>query len=277
MADLNQIDVIVAKLKELEAQNGVLLQRIVHSESKNENLVLTDIAKTYLPKHWQMPPMAGPDRKKILQKYKFVDMPQQIKDGNGFATKGVKSPYVRDFLTKCSLARQRDNFDVMRMCINALIQAEESKNQIPDWVGTFVADVTRISIDNQQRTCKEQLDLALQVKGLKSAETFIEKEKLDRSQTSIFQEHHVDAIKKLVGFQKDLASSSNSIRPRGGGNFGGQQRQKFGGRGNPNQPYYPPWPRGRGRGRGGWGNRGRGGGPKPNYPNNNNFQKPENP
>ena len=189
-----------------------------------------DIRAMYTP-HFQIPPLESSKRKEVLNRYPRIEpLPQALIDGNGLATRGIKSTDVRSQITNKYPAHQRDVSDLLRVAVGTYQRIRQNTFQLSE-LPRFIADIIAIASDNGQRLAKAQLDLSINTRQQQGANSLVDREKFDVTDLNVIQESHVKAISQLSRFKYDL----DKALPKGPRNTGaGRNGNGRGGRGNGN-------------------------------------------
>jgi hypothetical protein len=221
-----------------------------------------------IPAHLQIAPADAAQRKRLVANYpKSDDLPKPLNDGNGLASKMLGESKERKYLLSVLPSVQRDALDCTRVAASAwqMALAMPNPEERADFLLAAVRDLAVLSVDTAQRAADAQIKGIFESSGHKGALSFVRTAPdgdidLDLGDTNIIQACHVDAVKELSSFAKDIKANSrnggsayqnrNGRGSRGGQRFGGGHRGGKGGGG-----YNTSWRQGNGyRGRNNRGN-----------------------
>ena len=255
---------------DLRRDHQNMAARVIRAEGGQAVVMRDDIA-SLVPPHLQLGSrLKKEERGRKLRKYPTYDrFPKPIEDDNKLASRVIEPN--RKLILGSFVKFQQDTLDIVRIATAALHAATDSSLNIDDAVGAVregLQDIITLAVDNAQRVAKHQLQEALKLAGAEGAYSLLGLETddpvLDTADHNIFQEAHVDAIKKFRTFSSAVKQQSvdkyksNKRNQRGGRGSYGSYRNNYrgsgrgGGRGN----YSSGFNRGGGGGRGGRGGRG---------------------
>ena len=290
-----QVDVFQA-IGALQAQLHDLQRREADraAGSASRGLELEDQVLIAIPAHLQLSPAEAAQRKRIVGKYpKTDDLPRALSDTNGLASKMLGDSRERKYLLTVLPGVQRDALECTRVAATAWHVALSLPDPVQraNYLLEAVKDLAVLSVDTAQRAADTQIRGIFEAAGHKGALTFVRTSPdaevdIDVGDHNIIQACHVDAVKEMSGFAKDIKYNSrngggnNTNRnARGGGNGhsgGGKGGNNYyrGGQGGSRGSYNNSgqW-RGQGnggRGRGNYNHRGNNNNKNNNNNNNNN-------
>ena len=214
----------------------------------------------YVPPHLQLEPDAAA-RKRVVGNYPKPDhLPAVLSDSNGLASKMLGDSKERKYLLTVLPGVQRDALECTRVAASAWQLAQSMQDPVAraDYLLKAVRDLAVLSVDTAQRAADAQIKGIFEAAGHKGALTFVRTSPkgdvdLDLDDHNIIQACHVDAVKEMSGFAKDIKTNSrnggggqNRSQGRGKGGYNG----RGGGRGGNSYGNWRSQGNGRGRGRG---------------------------
>jgi hypothetical protein len=241
------VAIIQKQQQQIESLQGTV------AKNKGSYRDLSDEVRGAIAPHLQITPLEDFERKRMLSAYdKIQDGPKALKDDNGLATKAMGQSTAKKWLTKDLPLLQKEQLDVLRVaattwdkCIqlDKMGQAEHAYKQAMQ----ALRDITLLSSDNACRMGRYQLQNVLEQANVKGAygmlqlgsDSAADGSGLDVSDHNIIQHLHVEAIKELRQFSRDIEGNKAKQQPknfqsrgwRGRGN-GGRGSGAWRGRGN---------------------------------------------
>ena len=174
-----------------------------------------------------------------MRKYPtFSGFPRAIEDDNRLAAKVVGDGANRKLILGSMVKFQQDTLDIVRIA-TALLHHVARPDQVSDQDLAFIReglqDIVTLGADNAQRVAKHQLQEALKLAGADGAYSLMgletDQPDLDVSDHNLFQEAHVDAIKKFRTFSSTVKQQSvdkyKQNKRGGGGRRGGGRYSTF--------------------------------------------------
>ena len=241
-----------AQLQDLQRNEALRAQG-----AKPSDLKLFPEIRDAIPPHLQLDPDAAA-RKRIVANYPKPDhLPAVLADSNGLASKMLGDSKERKYLLTVLPGVQRDALECTRVAASAwqLAQSMQDPAARADYLLKAVRDLAVLSVDTAQRAADSQIKGIIEAAGHKGALTFVRTSPkgdvdIDLGDHNIIQACHVDAVKEMSGFAKDIKTNSRNggscqNRSQGRGNGG-----RGGGRGGSSYGNWRSQGNGRGRGRG---------------------------
>lgn len=205
---------------DLRREHQNLASRTIANRDSQRNVELhPDIAGLIAP-HLQCASRVKKDeRGRILRKYPtFARFPEAIEDGNKLASSCLGEGANRKVILGSMVRFQQDTLDLVRIATSLLqvvstatdngINADQIIGQLRDGL----ADLVVLGSDNAQRVAKHQLQEALKCAGAEGAYSLMglesEEPDLEVTDHNLFQEAHVDAIKKFKTFSGAVKQKS---------------------------------------------------------------------